>query len=302
MAQLAAARQGTHATKTRGEVRGGGRKPYRQKGTGRARQGSTRAPQFAGGGVVHGPQPRDYAQRTPKKMKAAALRGALSDRARDGRIHVVSEPRRRRRAVDQDGASPCCAGLTERQHVLVVVERERRADLEEPAQRRAVHLLVADQLNTYDVLVTDDVVFTRGALDEFLAGPADGPLGQGRAPTESEDRPAVSSIHKDPRDVLLAPVVSREELRPARREQVHVPRPPGRQQDRDQDRGREGLRRQGRPASTRSTAQGKRKRTRHGLRPAARTPSARSSARRGRPHRHLRRSGRLAGPDYEKRD
>src|SRR3954454_2992761 len=89
VAQLAAARQGTHATKTRGEVRGGGRKPYRQKGTGRARQGSTRAPQFTGGGVVHGPTPRSYDQRTPKKMKAAALRGALSDRARDGRVHVV---------------------------------------------------------------------------------------------------------------------------------------------------------------------------------------------------------------------
>ena len=100
VAQLAAARQGTHYTKTRGEVRGGGRKPYKQKGTGRARQGSTRAPQFAGGGVVHGPQPRDYSQRTPKKMKAAALRGALSDRARNGRVHVVQlagRGRRRRR-------------------------------------------------------------------------------------------------------------------------------------------------------------------------------------------------------------
>src|SRR5690606_28509237 len=91
VAQLAAARQGTHSTKRRGEVRGGGRKPYRQKGTGRARQGSLRAPQFAGGGIVHGPKPRDYSQRTPKKMKAAALRGALSDRARAGRIHVVAE-------------------------------------------------------------------------------------------------------------------------------------------------------------------------------------------------------------------
>ena len=90
VAQLAAARQGTHSTKTRGETRGGGRKPYRQKGTGRARQGSVRAPQFAGGGVVHGPQPRDYSQRTPKKMKAAALRGALSDRARHGRIHALT--------------------------------------------------------------------------------------------------------------------------------------------------------------------------------------------------------------------
>src|SRR5690242_13836163 len=89
VAQMAAARQGTHATKRRGEVRGGGKKPYKQKGTGRARQGSTRAPQFAGGGVVHGPQPRDYSQRTPKKMKAAALRGALTDRARSERIHVI---------------------------------------------------------------------------------------------------------------------------------------------------------------------------------------------------------------------
>src|SRR5580692_7025891 len=90
VAQQAAARQGTHATKTRGDVRGGGRKPYRQKGTGRARQGSTRSPQFAGGGVAHGPHPRSYEQKTPKKMKAAALRGALSDRARHGRVHIVS--------------------------------------------------------------------------------------------------------------------------------------------------------------------------------------------------------------------
>src|SRR3974390_766544 len=90
VAQRAAARQGTHATKTRGMVSGGGKKPYRQKGTGRARQGSTRAPQFTGGGIAHGPQPRDYSQRTPKKMKAAALRGALSDRAANGRVYVVT--------------------------------------------------------------------------------------------------------------------------------------------------------------------------------------------------------------------
>src|SRR6187401_120293 len=121
-AQLAAARQGTHSAKTRGEVRGGGRKPYRQKGTGRARQGSTRAPQFAGGGVVHGPQPRDYSQRTPKKMKAAALRGALSDRARFDRIHVVDS------IVSGDlpsakAAAAVLAGLTERPNLLVVIER-----------------------------------------------------------------------------------------------------------------------------------------------------------------------------------
>ena len=95
VAQQAAARQGTHSTKTRGEVRGGGRKPYKQKGTGRARQGSTRAPQFAGGGTVHGPQPRSYDQRTPKKMKVAALRGALSDRARHDRIHATRDQIRR---------------------------------------------------------------------------------------------------------------------------------------------------------------------------------------------------------------
>src|SRR4051812_50114314 len=89
-AQLAAAGQGTHSTRPRGQVSGGGAKPYRQKGTGRARQGSTRAPQFAGGGIVHGPTPRDYTKKTPKKMKAAALRGALSDRAREGRGHGVS--------------------------------------------------------------------------------------------------------------------------------------------------------------------------------------------------------------------
>src|SRR5450759_247546 len=89
-AQRAAARQGTHATKTRGMVSGGGKKPFKQKGTGRARQGSSRAPQFAGGGTVHGPVPRSYEQRTPKKMKAAALRGALSDRARHGRVQVFS--------------------------------------------------------------------------------------------------------------------------------------------------------------------------------------------------------------------
>jgi large subunit ribosomal protein L4 len=104
VAQLAAARQGTHDTKTRGEVSGGGRKPYKQKGTGRARQGSTRAPQFAGGGTVHGPTPRSYDQRTPKKMKAAALRGALSDRAREGR-----RPRRPRHCFLRSPSVPTCS-------------------------------------------------------------------------------------------------------------------------------------------------------------------------------------------------
>lgn len=173
VAQLAAARQGTHDTKSRGEVRGGGRKPYKQKGTGRARQGSTRAPQFAGGGVVHGPTPRDYAQRTPKKMKVAALRGALSDRARDGRIHVVSElltgdaPSTKSAvatldALDLDGA------------LLIVINRDERNAWLSLRNLQEVALVAPDQLNTYDVLVSDHVVFTKAALETFLAGPATG--------------------------------------------------------------------------------------------------------------------------------
>jgi large subunit ribosomal protein L4 len=171
VAQMAAARQGTHSTKTRGEVRGGGRKPYRQKGTGRARQGSTRAPQFAGGGTVHGPQPRDYAQRTPKKMKAAALRGALSDRARHGRIHVVDSLV----TADVPSAKDALAllsGLTERKNLLVVLTRDDEVSFKSVRNLADVHVLVADQLNTYDVLCADDVVFTQAALDAFVAGPA----------------------------------------------------------------------------------------------------------------------------------
>ena len=173
VAQLAAARQGTHDTKTRGEVSGGGKKPYKQKGTGRARQGSTRAPQFAGGGTVHGPTPRDYTQRTPKKMKAAALRGALSDRARAGRVHVVSgfAPGE---APSTKAALAVLDNLTVRRHVLVVVERSDEITWKSLRNVERVHLLVADQLNTYDVLVSDDVVFTQGALDAFLAGPVKG--------------------------------------------------------------------------------------------------------------------------------
>jgi large subunit ribosomal protein L4 len=170
VAQLAAARQGTHATKTRGEVRGGGKKPYRQKGTGRARQGSTRAPQFAGGGVVHGPQPRDYSQRTPKKMIAAALRGALSDRARHGRIHVLSA------LVDGDAPSTRKAvaaldGISERPHLLLVINRSDEVGRKSIQNIDHVHVLVSDQLNAYDVLVADDLVFTRGALESFLESP-----------------------------------------------------------------------------------------------------------------------------------
>ncbi len=171
VAQQAAARQGTHATKTRGEVRGGGRKPYKQKGTGRARQGSIRAPQFAGGGVVHGPQPRKYDQRTPKKMKAAALRGALSDRARNDRVHVVEG------LVSGDvpstkAALASLAGLTDRSRYLVVLERSDALTWLSLRNAPEVHIVAVDQLNTYDVLSSDDVVFTKGAYDAFVGGTA----------------------------------------------------------------------------------------------------------------------------------
>jgi large subunit ribosomal protein L4 len=169
VAQRAAARQGTAATKTRGMVSGGGRKPYRQKGTGRARQGSTRAPQFTGGGVAHGPQPRDYAQRTPKKMKAAALRGALSDRAANDRIFVVTNfvegdmPRTKDAlavlAQVTDGAS---------RNILVVTQSDDELTWKSLRNVPAVHLLAEDQLNTYDVLVSDYVVFTEAALRTFV--------------------------------------------------------------------------------------------------------------------------------------
>ncbi len=171
VAQQAAARQGTHATKTRADVRGGGRKPYKQKGTGRARQGSTRAPQFAGGGVVHGPQPRNYDQRTPKKMKAAALRGALSDRARNGRVHVVDS------LVSGDKPSTKLAlsalvSLTDRVGYLVVLERTDAITWLSLRNAPEVHIVAVDQLNTYDVLNSDDVVFTKGAYDVFVGGTA----------------------------------------------------------------------------------------------------------------------------------
>ena len=187
VAQQAAARQGTHKTKTRGEVRGGGRKPHKQKGTGRARQGSVRAPQFAGGGVVHGPQPRDYSQRTPKKMKAAALRGALSDRARAGRVHVVDS------LVEGDkpstkGALKALAGLVATRKALIVLERGDNLTWLSLRNESGVHLIAVDQLNTYDVLVSDDVVFTQGAYDTFVAGPATGKSVKAVATSEEADQ------------------------------------------------------------------------------------------------------------------
>ena len=171
VAQLAAARQGTHKTKTRAEVSGAGRKPFKQKGTGRARQGSIRAPHMTGGGVVHGPTPRDYSQRTPKKMIAAALRGALSDRARNGRIHVVAELVEGTKPSAK-AALAALRGVSDRKNLLVVIERANDVAALSVRNLAGVHVLYADQLNTYDVLVSDDVVFTKAAYDAFVSGKA----------------------------------------------------------------------------------------------------------------------------------
>jgi large subunit ribosomal protein L4 len=169
VAQEAAAREGTHATKTRGAVRGGGRKPYRQKGTGRARQGSTRAPQFAGGGVVFGPQPRAYDQRTPKKMKAAALRGALSDRARHDRVHVIEELVPGDVPSTREAVTALAAVTGSAAHVLVVISRDDSVTRLSLRNAASVRVLDEGQLNTRDVLVSDHVVFTQVALDAFVA-------------------------------------------------------------------------------------------------------------------------------------
>jgi large subunit ribosomal protein L4 len=166
-AQLAAARQGTHATKTRAMVSGGGKKPYRQKGTGRARQGSTRAPQFTGGGVVHGPQPRDYSQRTPKKMIAAALRSALSDRARNERIHAITELVAGQNPSTKSAKS-FLSSLTDNKKVLVVIGRSDVVGAKSVRNLPGVHVISPDQLNTYDVLHADDLVFSVEALNAYI--------------------------------------------------------------------------------------------------------------------------------------
>jgi large subunit ribosomal protein L4 len=206
VAQEAAARQGTHATKTRGDVRGGGKKPYRQKGTGRARQGSIRAPQYAGGGVVHGPQPRSYDQRTPKKMKAAALRGALSDRARHGRVHVVPT------LVDGDTpktqvaltAVNLATGAPKSAHVLVVISAADKVTRVSLRNVASVHVLDEGQLNTRDVLVSDFVVFTQEALDSFVAR-ATGSRDSARPePVVADTKPAAPQDSAEPGDTESA--------------------------------------------------------------------------------------------------
>ena len=173
VAQLAAARQGTQSTKRHGEVSGTGKKPFKQKGTGRARQGSLRAPQMRGGYVTHGPKPRDYDQRTPKKMIAAATKGALSDRARNNRLHVISSFA----LGDQPStksAQQIIVQLTARRNVLVVLDRSDDISYKSLRNIKNLHVLPVDQLNAYDVLLSDDVIFTKSALDAFIAGPSKG--------------------------------------------------------------------------------------------------------------------------------
>ena len=162
VAQLAAARQGTHATKTRANVSGGGKKPWKQKGTGRARQGSIRAPQWYHGGVVFGPQPRDYSQRTPKKMKAAALKYVLSDRANADRIAVVDFA-----VADAPSTKAAVAALTpitENKFTTVVLSRD---NVNEWLSVR--NIPTVDQLNTYDVVTAQYVVFSKEAFEAFVA-------------------------------------------------------------------------------------------------------------------------------------
>ncbi|WP_309710519.1 50S ribosomal protein L4 [Pseudolysinimonas sp.] len=172
-AQLAAARQGTHKTKGRGEVSGSGSKPFKQKGTGRARQGSIRMPQHRGGGIVHGPVPRSYAQRTPKKMIAAALLGVISDRARGERLHIVDGFGTVNGAPSTKVAVELLASLNGghgvTRNVLVVLERGNEAAEKSVRNLKDLHVLYADQLNAYDVVVSDDIVFTKAAYESFVA-------------------------------------------------------------------------------------------------------------------------------------
>jgi large subunit ribosomal protein L4 len=170
-AQLAAARQGTQKAKNRGETSGSGKKPFAQKGTGRARQGSIRAPLQRGGGAAHAVRPRTYFQRTPKKMIAAALKGVLSDRQRNERIYVVDSITS---APSTKAAIAAVRQFSDRRHVLVVLSRAEDIAWRSLRNAEDMHLLVPDQLNAYDILKSDDLVFTQAAINDFLAGPVKG--------------------------------------------------------------------------------------------------------------------------------
>ncbi|MCA1832257.1 MAG: 50S ribosomal protein L4 [Actinomycetota bacterium] len=164
-AQLAAARAGTHSTKTRADVSGGGKKPWRQKGTGRARQGSTRAPHWLGGGVAFGPKPRDHSMKVPKKMRANSLRSALSDRAKGGAVHVVESL-----AFEVPKTADAVKVLESfeiKGNVLLVLDTPDMAVGKSFRNLSDVHITIVSQLNTYDVLDSDAVLFTRAALDSL---------------------------------------------------------------------------------------------------------------------------------------
>lgn len=167
VAQLAAARQGTQSTLRRGEVSGSGKKPFKQKGTGRARQGSVRMPQHRGGGIIHGPKPRDYSQRTPKKMIAQALLGALSDRARNGRIHVIDQFGIQD-APSTKAAASFLSQISTARNILVVLDRSDEVSYMSLRNLPTVHVIPVDQLNAYDVLHAEDLVFTAAALTSFV--------------------------------------------------------------------------------------------------------------------------------------
>ncbi len=209
VAQQAAARQGTHATKTRADVRGGGAKPWRQKGTGRARQGSRRAPQWTGGGTVHGPQPRSYAQRTPKKMVAAALRGVLSDRVRDERLFVIDS------VVTGDVPSTKQAlkaleVIGDLRSALVVLHRDDDLGWMSLRNVAHVHAVAVDQINVYDVLVNEGVVFTKAALDAFIAGPQSGKTVKAVATSaEVEEAPVAAEAPEAPAAKASTPVAEK---------------------------------------------------------------------------------------------
>jgi large subunit ribosomal protein L4 len=169
-AQLAAARSGTHSTKSRAEVRGGGAKPWRQKGTGRARQGSSRAPHWRGGGVAHGPQPRSYKQRTPKKMVWLALRSALSDRASGGMVTVVDDWAFAAPRTKDALAALKATGVADGERVLVVLARnDENAWKSFRNLGERIDLVSPEELNTYDVLVSDRVIFTSATLAALAA-------------------------------------------------------------------------------------------------------------------------------------
>jgi len=222
VAQQAAARQGTHSTKTRGDVRGGGIKPWRQKGTGRARQGSRRAPQWVGGGVVHGPHPRSYAQRTPKKMIAAALRGVLSDRVRDGKLYVL-DTLVAGEIPSTKAALAALAAIGDYRSAIVVLHRDEDVAWLSLRNLAGVHAIAVDQLNVYDVIVNESVVFTTKALEAFVAGQQGGKSAKAVATsTEAEAVAAVEAPVEKPAKAEKPAKVEKAEkaAKPAKAEKV----------------------------------------------------------------------------------